>query len=96
MLQPPQNPDLAKLFHEHLDAGDTIRYVDETKLIVWHEPKAGCAGVLMLILLAVLTIGIWLIILAVAGGLSNKGELITYTVTKRGKIKKKIQYGVTK
>ena len=51
---------------------------------------------LTLIFLAIITIGIWLIILFMLGGLSNKGELITYTLNKRGKVKKSIQYGVKK
>jgi len=93
----PQHPELNKLFHKHLDAGDHIRYADETKLIVWHDnSQPGCLGVLTLIFLAIITIGIWLIILFMLGGLSNKGELITYTLNKRGKVKKSIQYGVKK
>lgn len=71
----PSNPKLAKLFHQHLQAGDQIRYVDDTTLVVWHQNQVGAFGCLTLILL-------------ILGGLSPNGQLITYTVKRNGKIKK--------
>lgn len=84
----PSNPKLAKLFHQHLQAGDQIRYVDDTTLVVWHQNQVGAFGCLTLILLGLITAFIVPIILLILGGLSPNGQLITYTVKRNGKIKK--------
>lgn len=87
--QRPTNPDLAKLFDKHLHAGDTIRYADDTQMIVWHPTGIGCAGLIGLIIIGMLTLFIVPVILLVLGALNPSGQLITYTVQDNGKIKKK-------
>lgn len=89
MPQRPSNPDLAKLFDKHMRAGDTIRYADDTQMIVWHPTGLGCGALIWLILLGILTLFIVPIILLILGALNPSGQLITYTVQDNGKIKKK-------
>lgn len=88
-VQRPSNPKLAKLFDKHLQAGDEIRYADETQLVVFKQNKWGCTGLLLLIALGIITAFIVPLILLLMGAFAPGGQVITYTVKKNGKIKTK-------
>lgn len=54
----------------------------------------GCLGVLVVILLAIITVGLALLF-GLLAMLDKSGTLTTYTVKKNGKIKKKVKGGAS-
>lgn len=91
--QRPQHPVLARRFDEAVERGWEVRYADDTRLVVWRRNELGCGGLLVLLLLGLVTAFIVPVVLLVLGALSPSGQIITYTVTQSGKVKKKSRAG---
>lgn len=87
--QRPANPALARVFDEAIRKGHEIRYADETQVVTWQRNQLGCAGLIILILLGIITAFIVPIILLVLGALSPSGQVTTFTLQPNGKLKKK-------
>lgn len=85
----PSNPKLAKVFDQAIQNGLEVRYADDTRVVVFRKNQWGCGGLILLIILGILTVFIVPIILLILGALAPGGQVITYTLTSSGKIKKK-------
>ena len=88
-FQRPTDPKLAKVFDDALHEGLEIRYADESQVVIWKKNQWGCGGILLLILLGIVTAFIVPLVLLIFGALSPSGQVITYTLSPSGSIKKK-------
>lgn len=86
----PAHPELAKLFDQAIQSGQEIRYVDETRLVVFRKNSWGCGGIIFLVIIGLLTAFIVPIILFFMGALAPGGRVITYEVQKNGKVKQSV------
>jgi len=85
----PENKKLAAIFDDAISRGYEIRYADERRLSVYRKNQWGCFGILLLILIGILTVFIVPIILFILGVISPGGQVITYTLTDSGQVKKR-------
>jgi hypothetical protein len=85
----PNNKKLAKIFDDAIRDGLDVRYADDTKVVVYRQNRWGCGGIILLVILGIVTVLIVPIILLILGALSPGGQVITYTLTRTGRVKKK-------
>lgn len=82
----PSNPALAAAFDKALRRGDEIRYVDSHRLVSFETSRTGLISLLVLVLLAIVSLGI-VLFLYLAAGRNKHGIVHTYTVRPNGKLK---------
>lgn len=85
----PSNPKLAKIFDDAIRSGREIRYADETSVVIYQKNQWGCGGIILLIVLGILTAFIIPLILLLIGAFAPSGQVISYTLTSSGKVKRK-------
>ena len=90
-FQRPSNPKLAKVFDDAIRSGREVRFADESSVVVYQKNQWGCGGVILLILLGIITAFIVPLILLLLGAFAPGGQIITYTLTSNGKVKKKMK-----
>lgn len=85
-FQRPSNPALAKVFDEALRKNQEIRYTDETRVVAFERNRLGCLGLLLIIGLAIITLGIALLFGVLSLG-DKSGIVHEHTLQANGKVK---------
>lgn len=86
VFQRPTSPALGKAFDEALRKGWEVRYADESRVVAFERNRLGCLGLLLVIGLAVITLGIALLFGLLSLG-DKSGIVHEYTLQPSGKVK---------
>ena len=94
MTDHTMHPKLQTLRDKHARKGHHIRDFTDNQLVVWIPPASvGCLGMIIFWLLVIVSLGLALLF-GILAFLDKSGTLVTYTVKRSGKVKKKVRRGV--